>query len=227
MPWDPRRRRKQPGGWGTGPGAGGVERHEIQDIQTGSDKAEASVGGWGHRQGEGWETDRQGRRTGRSCASSRAGGAWQNRGGVKGKPQAPRKEGYPPSHSLLCPLPSTLPAGTGFLCLHPHRCPVSWVYPHLTDRSEAQRGRRTWSRSNSKRHLSPGTSCKLGENFSVRVLPLPGLFPRCHLGIRRPLTGPRSGANEEMDSCSERDRPQPHVRAQHPPGLQLRSSSPL
>lgn len=66
------------------------------------------------------------------------GGAWQNRGGVKGKPQDPRKEGYPLSHPLLRPLPSTFPAGTGFLCLHPHRCPVSWVCPHLTDRSEAQ-----------------------------------------------------------------------------------------
>lgn len=144
VPWDPRRRRKQPGGWGAGPGAGGVERHEIQEIQTGSDKAEASVGDWGHRQGDGWETDRQGRRSGRRCASEeaasrgRGGGAWQNRGGVKGKPQDPRKEGYPLSHPLLRPLPSTFPAGTGFLCLHPHRCPVSWVCPHLTDRSEAQ-----------------------------------------------------------------------------------------
>lgn len=43
------------------------------------------------------------------------------------------------------------------------QCPENWAYPHLTDRSAAQRGRRAWSRPNSK-DPSPGVSCVHGED---------------------------------------------------------------
>lgn len=68
-------------------------------------------------------------------------------------------------------------------------------------RRETELGQNHTARRCQKRHLGPGISCRFSD---ISILPLPGLLPRCQVGIGRPILGPLSSARgEEMDRCSE------------------------
>ena len=68
-------------------------------------------------------------------------------------------------------------------------------------RRETELGQNHTARRCQKRHLGPGISCRFSD---ISILPLPGLLPRCQVGIGRPILGPLSSASgEEMDRCSE------------------------
>lgn len=68
-------------------------------------------------------------------------------------------------------------------------------------RKETELGQNHTARRCQKRHVGPSISCTFGD---ISILPLPGLLPRCQVGIGRPILGQLSSASEEeTDRYSE------------------------
>ena len=183
VPWGPRRR-KHPG-WGL---------RDTKYRPDGPDEAPAATsGGWGTGQGEGWERDHPERLRFREALRSGGGGLGGIREG-QGQASSPPPTPPPPTPTLPALLWDQHSASWNKVPCKHRPSLMSWVCPHITN--EAQSGCRTWSGSNSKRHLSPGLPCKRTDHFRMPVsyLLLPGLLPGGLKGLRpmqtRRWTGP-------------------------------------